>query len=169
VTTPGAQRRRRKPDRLPIFPPDNELPVALERKPLVWRSADVGITATGFLVYSTGVLFRLIALSKGVTLGFEDPLGQFAGEEGRHVARTGQQPAGPLQLGAHGVPVTSHDTSRSDSWLKIEAWAPFPPGGDLIFYLEWPAGNIEYCEFGVPRSAAANAIVLWPPEPSSAD
>jgi hypothetical protein len=34
--------------------------------PFIWRSADVGIATTGFLVYSTGVAFTLVALSKGV-------------------------------------------------------------------------------------------------------
>src|SRR5215469_7428977 len=51
-------------DRLPEFPPGNELPASLELGPMVWRSADVGVTVTGFLVYSTGVTFSLVALSK---------------------------------------------------------------------------------------------------------
>lgn len=163
VTTSGAQRRRRRLGWIPIFPPDNELPVALDVGPFVWRSAGVGITATGFLVYSTGVLFKLIALSKGVTLSAEDPLGQFAGDR-EHFGLMGEQPAGALQLGVRGVPVTSHSTNRNENRLNIEAWAPFLPEGDLVIYLEWPAVDIEYSEFRIPRSAAAKAIVLWPAE-----
>jgi hypothetical protein len=30
--------------------------------------------------------------------------------------------------------------------------------------LEWPARDIEYSEFRIPRSAAAKVIVLWPPQ-----
>jgi sorbitol-specific phosphotransferase system component IIC len=40
----------------------------LDAGPFVWRSADVGVTATGFIVYSTGVAFTVVALSKGVFL-----------------------------------------------------------------------------------------------------
>ena len=131
--------------------------------PFVWRSADVGITATSFLAYSTGVLSGLIALSKGAALSHEDPLRQFARDR-EHVGLSNEPPAGALRLGAHGVSVVSHRTSRNESRLSIEAWTPFLPDGDLVFYLEWPAGDIEYSEFRIPRSAAAKVIVLWPPQ-----
>lgn len=103
-------------------------------------------------MYSTGVLFRLIALSNGVTLSDEDPLGQFAGGR-EHFGLSSEQPAGALRVGAHGVPVTSHSTSHSENCLTIEAWAPFPAEGDLVFYLEWPAGDFQYAEFpaALPR------------------
>ena len=68
MTSSDPNRRPLKADRLPEFPPDNELPTSLDVGPFIWRSTDVGITATGFLVYSTGVAFTLVALSKGVSL-----------------------------------------------------------------------------------------------------
>jgi hypothetical protein len=52
-----------KAERLPELAPANELPSPLDVGPFIWRSADVGITATGFLIYSTGVAFRLVALT----------------------------------------------------------------------------------------------------------
>jgi hypothetical protein len=54
-------------------------------------------------------------------------------------------------------------TRAGENRLKTEAWAPFPADGDLV-YVEWPAKGIEHAEFRVPRSAAAQAVVLWPPE-----
>jgi hypothetical protein len=72
--------------------------------------------------------------------------------------------AGSLKFGAQRVPVTFHSWSSGENRLKIEAWAPFPPDGDLVFYVEWLAEGIEYCEFHVPRGAAAEAVALWPPE-----
>ncbi len=159
MTSSGAKRRPRKVDRLPEFPPDNELPASLDVGPFIWRSADVGITATGFLVYSTAVAFTLVALSKGVSLQDEDPIAESPIDwDSSH------RVAGSLRFGAHGVPVTFHGASRGENSLKIDAWTPFPPDGDLVFYLEWPAEGIEYSEFRVPRSAAAKAVVLWPPE-----
>jgi hypothetical protein len=159
MTSSGAKRRPRRADRLPEFPPDNELPASLDVGPFIWRSADVGITATGFLVYSTAVAFTLVALSKGVSLQDEDPIA------GSPIDwDSGDRSAGSLRFGAHGVPVTFHGASRGENSLKIDAWTPFPPDGDLVFYLEWPAEGIEYSEFRVPRSAAAKAVVLWPPE-----
>jgi hypothetical protein len=62
-------------DRVPEFPPDNELPASLDSGPFIWRGAGVGLTATGFQIYSTGVFFTLIALSKEASLQKEDPLG----------------------------------------------------------------------------------------------
>jgi hypothetical protein len=152
-----------KADRLPEFPPDNELPSPLDVGPFIWRSADVGITATGFLIYSTGVAFRLVALSKRVSLQDEDPLGSFAGEREAY-GLTNERPARSLRLGAQGVPVTTHSVGRRAQRLQIDAWAPFPADGDLVFHLEWPAEGIEYSEFRVPSSAATKAFVLWPPE-----
>jgi hypothetical protein len=43
--------------------------VALDVGPIIWRSADVGITATSFLIYSTGVAFTLVALIRSITAG----------------------------------------------------------------------------------------------------
>ena len=157
-----AYRRRRKAVRLPELAPDNELPAALDAGPFIWRSTDVGITATGFLAYSTGVLFRLVVLSKGVNLSDEDPLESFAGER-RAYGRSSERPAGTLRLGAHGVPVTTRSASRHENRLEIEAWTAFPPDGDLVFHLEWPAEGIEHSEFRIPRSSAAQAVALWPP------
>jgi hypothetical protein len=162
VTSPGPRRRRRKPDRLPEFPPDNELPAALGVGPFIWRSADAGITATGFLAYSTGVVFKLMALSKGAALSDEDPLESFADEREAYGLSI-ERPAGALRLGAHGVSVTAHSVSRSQNRLVLEAWSPFPPDGDLVLYLEWPAEGIGYAEFRIQRSAAAAAVTLWPP------
>ena len=103
MTSSGPKRRRPKTDRPPEFPPDNELPVPLNVGPFIWRSADVGITATGFLAYSTGVTFRLVALSKGVSLQDEDPIA-----EASLVPFPHPRPAGSLRLGAQDVPVTVH-------------------------------------------------------------
>jgi hypothetical protein len=159
MTSSGPKRRQGKPDRLPEFPPDNELPVSLDVGPLIWRSADVGITATGFVVYSTGVAFTLVALSKGVSLQDEDPIAESPLEP-----FPGDRVGGSLRFDAHGVPVTVHSGGGGVNRLTIDAWAPFPPDADLVFYLEWPAEGIEYSEFRVPRSAAAAAVVLWSPE-----
>ena len=57
-----------------------------------------------------------------------------------------------------------HSWNRGENHLQIEAWAPFPPDGDLAFYVEWPAEGIAYAEFRVPLSAAAKAVALWPPD-----
>jgi hypothetical protein len=126
--------------------------------PFIWRGADVGITATGFLAYSTGVTFRLVALSKGVSLQDEDPIAEDSLKPFPH-----PRPAGSLRLGARGVPVTVHSGSTRKNRLEIDSWTPFPPDGDLVFYLKWPAEGIEYSEFRVPRSAATKAVALWPP------
>lgn len=146
--------------RLPEFPPDNELPATLDVGPFIWRSADAGITVTGFLIYSTGVVFRLMTLSKRADLRNEDPLRDSAREP---YQRSSEQPAGTLRFGARGVPMTPQGTSSSQNRLEAEAWAPFPPDGDLVFHLEWPAEGIEYSEFSIPRSAATKAVALWPP------
>jgi len=160
MTSSGPKRRRPQTDRPPEFPPDNELPAPLDVGPFTWRSADVGITATGFLAYSTGVTFRLVALSKGVSLQDEDPVADDSLKPFPH-----PRPAGSLRLGAQGVPVTVHSGGARKNRLEIDSWTPFPPDGDLVFYLEWPAEGIEYSEFRVPRSAATKAVALWPPEP----
>lgn len=157
MTTSGPRRRGRKA-RLPEFPPDNELPASLDAGPFIWRSADAGIAVTGFLVYSTGVAFTLVALSKGASLQDEDPVAESSLEPFPR-----DRPAGALRFGAQGVPVTVHNGGGHENRLEIDAWAPFPPDGDLVFYLEWPAEGIGHSEFRVPRSAAANAVVLWPP------
>jgi hypothetical protein len=149
-------------DRLPEFPPDNELPASLELGPFVWRGADVGLTVTAFRVYSTGVAFILVTLSKGISLQGEDPLGSWAGERGPSWSRR-ERPAGSLRLTADGVPIISHGASNSACRLLVDAWAPFPPDGDLVFHLEWLAEGIDPSEFRVPRSAVAKALVLWPP------
>jgi len=159
MTSSGPKRRQGKPDRLPEFPPDNELPASLDVGPFIWCSADVGITATGFVVYSTGVAFTLVALSKGVSLRYEDPIA-----ESPLGGISSDRVAGSLRFGAHGVPVTVHSGGGGENRLTIDAWTPFPADGDLVFYLEWPAQGIEYSEFRVPRSAAATAVVLWPQE-----
>jgi hypothetical protein len=151
MTTPGPW--------LPEFPPDNELPASLDLGPFIWRSADVGITVTGFLAYSTGVMLTLVALSKGASLQEEDPVKESSLEPFPR-----DRPAGSLRFGAQGVPVTIHDGGARENRLDIKAWTPFPPDGDLVFYLEWPAEGIEYSEFRVPRGAAAKAVTLWPPE-----
>lgn len=156
MNTSGPRRRRKV--RLPEFPPDNELPASLDAGPFTWRSADAGITAAGFLVYSTGVAFTLVALSKGASLQDEDPVAESSLEPFPR-----ERAAGSLRFGAQGVPVTVHSGSHGENRLDIDAWAPFPPDGDLVFYLEWPAEGIGYSEFRVPRSAAANTVVVWPP------
>lgn len=148
-------------DRIPEFPPDNELPASLELGPLVWRSPDVGVTVAGFQVYSTGVCFTLIARSKGPNLQKEDPLwGQ------PNVLRgaswdDAEPPAGSLRLGVRDTRICPRGLSRSDHSLDLDAWTPFPLDGDVFFHLEWPAEGIGSSEFGVPRSAAAGVVVLW--------
>jgi hypothetical protein len=97
---------------------------------------------TGFLVYSSGVAFTAVVLSKRPSLrsdGFpeEDPVEPVLVDLG----------AGSLKFGAGHVPLTFHSWSRNKHRLKIEAWAPFPADGDLDFYVEWPAEGIEYSEF----------------------
>jgi hypothetical protein len=151
-------------DRVPEFPPDNELPASLDGGPFIWRGADVGVTATGFRIYSTGVFFTLIALSKGTSLQKEDPLDSWAGEGEAH-GEPDERSAGSLRLGARGARMASHGASRMQQRLHVDSWTSFPPDGDLVFYLEWPAEGIEYSEFRVPRSAATKVVALWPPEP----
>jgi len=111
------------------------------------------------MVHSTGVAFTVVALSKGVSLRDDHSIEEAPGEPLRV-----DLGAGSLKFGAQSVPVTFHSWSSGENRLKIEAWAPFPPDGDLVFYVEWPAEGIEYCEFRAPRGAAAEAVVLWPPE-----
>jgi len=148
---------------LPEFPPDNELPASLDGGPFTWRGADVGVTATAFRVYSTGVFFTLIALSRGTSLQKEDPLDSWAGERGAY-GEADERPAGSLRLGARDAHMISHSAAHTEHRLHIDCWTPFPSDGDLVFYLEWPAEGIDYSEFRVPRSAAARAIILWPPD-----
>jgi hypothetical protein len=157
--TSSGSRRRGQAGRLPEWPPDNELPGGLGAGPFVWRGTDVGITATGFMIYSTGVVFTLVVLSKGVSLRDEDAIDDPSSDPfPRH------QGAGSLKFGAQGVPVNYTSASHGTSRLVIEAWTPFPPGADLVFYLEWPAEGIAYSEFRVPRAAAVAAVALWPPD-----
>ena len=155
----GRRRRRRQVDRLPEWPPDNELPAPVDLGPLVWRSGDVGVTVTGFMVYSTGVAFTVVALSKGVSLRVDDDM-----EDAPRAPAGVDLGAGSLKVGAQRVPVSVHSWSRGANRHQIEAWAPFPPDGDLVFHLEWPAEGIDYAEFRVARTAAAAAVALWPPE-----
>jgi hypothetical protein len=145
----------------PEFPPDNELPTSLDGGSFTWRGADVGITATGFQVYSTGVFFTLIALSRGTSLQKEDPLDSWAGEREAY-GEPDERPAGSLRLGARDARMISHNAGLVQHRLHVDSWTPFPPDGDLVFYLEWLAEGIGYSEFCVPRSAAAKAVVLWP-------
>jgi len=159
VAAPGPRHGRRRADRLPEWPPDNELPTPVDLGPLVWRSGDVGVTVTGFMAYSTGVAFTVVALSKGVSLRIDDDF-----EDAQPAPAGLDLGAGSLKFGARRVPVSLHSWSRGANRHQIEAWAPFPPDGDLVFYLEWPAEGIEYSEFRVPRDAAATAVVLWPPD-----
>jgi hypothetical protein len=105
------------------------------------------------------VALTVVALSKGVSLRGEVPL-----EEAPVVPFRADLGAGSLKFGAQGVPVAFHSWSGGENRLKIEAWAPFPPDGDLVFHVEWPAGGIEYSEFRVPWSDAAKAVALWPLE-----
>jgi hypothetical protein len=147
--------------RLPDFPPDNELPAALDRGPFTWRGADVGVTATAFQVYSTGVCFTLIALSKGPSLHKEDPLDSRV-RQSEPYCEADERPAGALRLGARNARMISHGTGSRDRRIQVDCWTPFPPDGDLVFYLEWPAEGIAYSEFRVPRSTATRAVTLWP-------
>jgi hypothetical protein len=147
----------------PEFPPDNELPASLDGGSFTWRGADVGVTATGFQVYSTGVFFTLIALSKGTSLQKEDPLDSWAGEREAY-GEPDERPPGSLKLGARDARTISQSGGSGQYRLYVDSWTPFPPDGDLVFYLEWPAEGIEYSEFRVPRSAAAQAVALWPPD-----
>src|SRR5262245_52568155 len=117
-----------------MFPPDNELPAPLDVGPLIWRSADVGISVTGFLVYTTGVAFTAVVLSKGPSLRS----GGLA-EEGPAEPVLVDLGAESLKFGARQVPLTFNSWGRNEHRLKIEAWAPFPADGDLDFYVEWPA------------------------------
>jgi hypothetical protein len=142
------------------FPPDNELPASLDLGPLVWRSPAVGVTVAGFRAYSVGVFFTLIARSKGPNLQGQDPLG--GQPHVRHASWDAEPPAGSLRLGARDTRIFPRGFSRSAHTLDLDAWAPFPPDGDLVCYLEWPAEGIASSEFHVPRSAAARVVVLWP-------
>ena len=99
MSASGWQRRRRKADRLPQFPSDNELPAQLDVGPFIWRSADVGVTAAGFMAYSTGVAFTLVALSKGHLLRGDDTL-----DEDSLASFRLDLGAGSLKFGAQGVP-----------------------------------------------------------------
>jgi hypothetical protein len=147
-------------DRMPEFPPDNELPASLELGPLVWRSLNVGVTVAGFQVYSTGVFFTLIARSKGPNLQKEDPL--WGQPNVLRASWDAEPPAGSLRLGVRDTRIFPRGHGRSGHRLDLEAWTPFPLDGDVFFHLEWPAEGIGSSEFRVPRSAAARAVVLWP-------
>lgn len=148
-------------DRLPEFPPDNELPATLDGGPFTWRGDDVGVTATAFQVYSTGVLFTLIALSKGPSLHKQDPL-DLKVRQREPYEEADERPPGSLRLGARDTRIDSHAAGFRQHRLQIDCWTPFPRDGDLVFYLEWPAEGIDYSEFRIPRSAATRAVTLWP-------
>ena len=156
VDMAGSNSRRRGADRLPESPPDNELPGSLDLGPLLWRGADVGIAVAGFRVYSTGVAFTLVALSKGVSLRSGDDW-----SEDRHNPFSGIP--GSLTFSSRPVPVMYDGWRRSEHQLQADIWTPFPPAEDLIFSVEWPGEGIEHAEFRVPRSAAAKATPLWGP------
>ena len=104
---------------LPEFPPDNELPTSLDRGPFTWRGADVGVTATAFRVYSTGVFFTLIALSRGTSMQKEDPLDSWAGEREAY-GETDEQPAGSLRLGARDARMIAHGAARAEHRLHVD-------------------------------------------------
>jgi hypothetical protein len=110
----------------------------------------------GFRVYSTGVAFTFVALSKGVSLR-----GGGDGAEERHDPFP--EGAGLLKFSAHPVPVMHDSWHRGEHRLQADIWTPFPPDGDLVFSVEWPDEGIEHSEFRVPRSAAAKAVALWEP------
>ncbi|MGH3399547.1 MAG: hypothetical protein ACRDPO_33160 [Streptosporangiaceae bacterium] len=152
----SGSRRRRGADRLPESPPDNELPGSLDLGPLLWRSAHVGIAVAGARVYSTGVAFTLVALSKGVSLRGGDDW-----SEDRHDPFS--DIAGSLTFSARPVPVMYDSWHRGEHRIQADIWTPFPPDDDLVFSLEWPGEGIEHSEFRVPRSAAAKATPLWEP------
>jgi hypothetical protein len=111
------------------------------------------------MVYSTGVAFTVVVLGQGASLRDQDSLEEAPVEPSRV-----DLGAGSLKFGARDVPLTFHSWGGGENRLKIEAWAPFLPDGDLVFYVDRRADGIEHSEFRVPRSAAAGAVVLWPPE-----
>ena len=97
------------------------------------------------MVYGTGVAFTVVVLSKGVSRRGEDHF-----EEPRLGPSSLDLGSGSLKFGAHGAPVNFKGWSRGENRLLIEAWSPFPPGGDVVCYVEWPAEGIEHSEFRVP-------------------
>lgn len=147
-------------DRIPESAPDNELPASLELGPLVWRGPDVGVTVAGFQAYSTGVVFTLIARSKGPNLQKEDPL--WGQPNVLRASWEAEPPVGSLRLGVRDTRIFRRGHGRTSACLDLDVWTPFPPDGDLVFHLEWPAEGIGSSEFRVPRSAVARAVVLWP-------
>jgi hypothetical protein len=147
-------------DRLPEFPPGNELPASLDGDPFTWRGCDVGVTATAFQVYSTGVFFTLIALTKERSLQKEDPLDSWAGDREAY-GPADERPPGSLRLGARDTRMISHGSDHTGHRLRVDCWTPFPPDGDLVFYLEWSAEGLDYSEFRIPRRAAMRAVTLW--------
>jgi hypothetical protein len=46
--------------------PSNQLPALLDAGQLIWRGVDVAITATAFLVYTTGIEFQILGRSSRI-------------------------------------------------------------------------------------------------------
>jgi hypothetical protein len=71
-------------------PPGNQLPALLDTGQLVWRGADVAITATAFLVYTTGIEFQIIGRSSRIQFNDQEIVNEVrAGLEKGAVASIG--------------------------------------------------------------------------------
>jgi hypothetical protein len=166
-------------------PPENELGVAVPLRLLLVRTPDLAVLADGFVAYSTGVSFRLVARSRP---GPDVDIDAF------HRAMRGLHHGGPeamesllvgVQL-ADGRTATSlrgHERAtdggpvlsargggggggsyESRFWL----W-PLPPEPSLDLVVQWTAQGVpltrQPVEVAPLLAAAAESERLWPPEP----
>ncbi len=141
--------------------PGNQLPVLLDFRGLVWRGADVVITATAFLVYTTGIDFQIIGCSSRI---------QFHDQEIVAEVRTGLEKGavasiGSLSFDATGTSPVIFAISHTAHHFRASGWLPLQSDHDIELFLEWPSQGIAYKAFRLPRAsintAAGQIISLW--------
>jgi hypothetical protein len=142
-------------------PPGNQLPVLLDAGQLVWRGAGVAITATAFLVYTTGLEFQVIGCSPRIQ--FNDR--EIVEEVRKGLERGAVASMGSLSFDATGTSPAFLAISHTEHHLRASGWLPLPPDGDIELFLEWPSQGIAYKMFRLERAgidaAAGQVVSLW--------
>ena len=174
-------------------PPENVLPASFPLALELARTENVAVSAQGGLAYRNGFAFRIVLLRRKAD---DSPYGgnpfhhwhRVRGEIADDMLRFGVQFSDESKatvFGGHprfdgGDPPTGPVLMQRGGGGGGRSWDfgfwvwPLPPEGPLAFVVEWPSEGIALTraeiDATVVRSAAENAVVLWPDDdgPSSA-
>ncbi|MBB3086413.1 hypothetical protein [Geodermatophilus sabuli] len=157
-------------------PPENEIPVALQRNVVMARTDDVGLALLGLRVHSTGVLFDLIVrVRPSSSLVRGRGLGELTWEYGPGGARflvgvelaDGRRASSVPGVGSEDVSFDLVAGSSADLTIDQSWWLhPLPPEGSLHLVVRCPDLGIPETVTEVDataiRQAAGRVVELWP-------